>query len=451
MNIEQNKNTPVKNSKKRLLIVITAVVLAVALCAGAVIGVVYYINNHVADPVIEYDGQKIPLSFYELMLSRMKGELARNQYEVDDESFWNSDSGVNGQNYEEYYNDAVLENCKTYLAALAVFEELDLKLPQSYYDSIDEEIEFYISYDGNDSKDKFNEILKPYGVDIKSLRQAYVIEAKVDYLRSYLYGADAQLVGDTVKEEYYNDNYYRFKQILIANYYYEYEKDENGNLIYFSTETGNPVYDEENGKPKYDEAGNMIRDEAGNPIYYDEEGNILYDTENGVTSVVKDEDGEGIMHYYPEEELEKRKQQAQDIASKISLGNYAAFESAMEENNDASSGSENFPDGYYLSDIESSLYEEYMIDILDKLKELETGETAVVETEYGYHVIMRYELDEGAYSKSENESWFTNFNSSLITELFLDRCGKYLPQITEIPENLSKSKSIKELGINYYF
>ena len=110
MNIEQNKNTPVKNSKKRLLIVITAVVLAVALCAGAVIGVIYYINNHVADPVIEYDGQKIPLSFYELMLSRMKGELARNQYEVDDESFWNSDSGVNGQNYEEYYNDAVLEN-----------------------------------------------------------------------------------------------------------------------------------------------------------------------------------------------------------------------------------------------------------------------------------------------------------------------------------------------------
>lgn len=433
-----------KTVKNRILKTVSFIL---ALAVIAAVAISCKPQEQVEDPILECDGQAIPLSFYEFLLSRMKGTLARNKYDVKSDSFWESEA-ADGLSYEEYFNSSILDSCKNYLAALVIFEEEGLELPKSKLQDIEEEIAFYISYDGDDSEEKFNQLIEEFGVDVGSLRDSYTIEAKYEYLISYLYG-NGSLIADTVKEEYYSENYYRFKQILITNFYYEYEEDEQGNIIYFDTESGERVYDKANGSFIYDENGNKLRDDDGKVIYFDADGKILYDTENGQPSVILDENGEAKQYFYTDEQMKERKDKADGIFASLSKGNYAAFESNADEINDLYMGEEIYSDGYYFSDIESSGYEDHMLDILEALKDIECGEYALVESDYGYHIIMRYELDGGKYSDSKYSEWFNNFNASLINKLFLDKSKKVISDLTEIEENIEKARSIRDIGINF--
>ena len=99
-------------------------------------------------PVLECDGMEIPLYFYEFMLSRVKGNLAREGHKVTDPDFWYAEIEGDGRTVEEFYNSYVLDLCKNYLASLILFEREKLTLPESTVASIDEEVEYYIDYDG---------------------------------------------------------------------------------------------------------------------------------------------------------------------------------------------------------------------------------------------------------------------------------------------------------------
>ena len=398
--------------------------------------------------VLRCEEETLPLYFYEFLLSRMKGSLARSKYNVESAAFWAEPIDESGVTYEEYFNGSILDSCKNYLAAAVLFEREGLRLSSSVLAEIDEEIAFYISYDGNDSEKALDGILSPYGVDHKTLRDCYVLEAKYETLLASLYGGGA-LISDAVKESYYRENYLRFKQILLPKYYYEYERDEQGNMIYFDVEEGKPLYDSENGVYVYDEKGNRIKDSYGSTIYYDAEGNILYDKVNGQPSVVLDENGEGRIHYLSEEEQAALKESAESLVASLGKNNFSAFESERAKHTTVEGAEDAYPDGYYLSSIERGGYEDYMSAILDRLTEMEVGEIAAVESEYGWHVIMKYELDSGKYGDGEYDEWFAGFNSSLINRLFLDKCKSVLPEITVHEENLAKARSIKDIGINF--
>lgn len=423
-----------------LLLALLLCVLAFAGCKNE--------KADVKDPVLECEDGAIPLSFYEFLLSRMKGTLARNKYPVNELEFWETPIEGTDDTYESYYNGSILESCKNYLAAAVLFEREGLELSEATLAAIDEEVAFYIDYDGGDDVEKFNALIEKYGVDADSLRDAYILEAKYQYLLSYLYGGGA-LISDSVKEEYYQANYYRFKQILFPTFYYEYERDELGDIIYFDTESGEPLYDSENGVYVYDADGNRIKDDYGNTIFFDTDGNILYDTVNGQPSVVVDDSGEGIKHYYSDEELAQSMQKAEELVRSVGRGNYSAFEAQMSQVTLIEGAEAAYPDGYYLSRLESAGYEDYMFEILELLEGMEYGEVRMLETDYGYHVIMKYELDQGKYSDGEYAEWFGSFTDALIDKLFLDKCGDILPEITVNEENLAKARSIRKIGINF--
>ena len=407
-------------------------------------------KSEVDTPVLECRGSAIPLSFYELLLSRMKGSLAASRYDVSSDEFWSTKVEGSDLTYEEYFQSAVLESCKQYLCALAIFEDEGLTLPESIVAEIDEEIEYYISlgYIGGGDVEKFNALISAYGVDSESLKDAYETEAKYSYLLEYLYGSNAELVASNVKEEFYRENYYRFKQILLSNFYYKYELDEYGNEIYFDTETRERLYDTEAGSCRYDESGNRLKDPDGNSIMFDEEGNVLYDKVNGQRSVLLDEQGEAMQFFYTESEIAERAELAEQINAALVAGDFELFEARMSEINVSWGGEESYPDGYYLSDIESSFYNEYMIDMLDALKGMEIGESALIESEYGYHIIMRYEPDEGKYADGLYAEWFESFSSALISELFEVKCQSAYANIRLDTENLERARSIKQIGTN---
>jgi hypothetical protein len=404
----------------------------------------------VTDPVLECEGQQISLAMYEFMLARMKGALAKNKYDVSAGSeFWSEIHGGTDKTNEQYYHDVTLDNCKNYLAALVLFEQEGLTLPQSVLDAIEEELSFYIDYDGQGDEEKLDAILSKYGVDTEQLRRIYTVEAKYEYLIAELYGSDASLISDTVKEDHYRENYLRFKQILVSNFYYEYQKDEQGNVIYFDPEDSKPIYDTENGVYHYDGNGSRIRDSYGEIMCFDSDGNILYDKENGYPAATLDESGEAIRYYYTDAQMQERVAQMQQLLDEVGAKNYSAFESKMPEWELFESPDEYYADGYYLSAIESAAYEDYMLDILKKLGEMNDGDVEVVESDYGYHVVMKYPLDKSKYSDADYAEWFASFNSSLINKLFLDKCASFYGKIEINTDNLDKARSIKSISSNF--
>ena len=256
------------------------------------------------------------------------------------------------------------------------------------------------------------------------------------------------MIAGNVKDEHYKANYHRFKQILISNFYYEYVTDKQGDVIYYDSESGKPIYDTK-GVYHYTEDGVRIVDEYGVAIRYDEEGNILYDKENGRPAPTKDEDGKAIEHKYSEAEMTERIGKIEGILAAAANKNYSAFEAEMPNWQVYVGAGEYCPDGYYLSDIEISAYDKSMRDILAELKTMAEGEVRVVEGESGYHIVMKYELDARKYENSEYAEWFSEFNDSLIDKLFYDKCAKYFDKIELNEENLAKARSIKNVGVNY--
>ena len=418
--------------------------LAVVLCALSL----FSCAEVVKDPVMECEGEEISLEMYNFILSRTKGTLARQGIDVSaTSSFWGEMHGDSGLTNEQYYNKVVLESCKNYLAALVIFEEEGMTLSSSALEAIDEEISFYIEYDGQGSEEKLDLILAKYGTSTEGLRKIYEIEAKYNAVVEWLYGSDASQIAGGVKEQYYKDNYHRFKQILVANFYYEYMVDGEGNTMYFDTESGKPVYDA-SGEHHYDDEGKRILDEYDVAIRFDKDGNILYDKEKGVPMPTK-EDGKAIEHKYSESEMAERVAKIDAILAAAANGNYAAFEAEMPNWLVYVGAGEYAPDGYYLSDIEAGAYDESMDAILAALKGMTNGEVKVVESSSGYHIVMKYPLDRGKYNDSEYAEWFSEFDASLTNKLFRDKCGRYVDAVKVNDGNIGKATSIKTIGKNY--
>ena len=409
-------------------------------------------RKKVEDPIFECDKSKMPLFFYEYMLSQKKGELASAKNDVKSEKFWSTVTET-GETYEEYFNREVLESCKYYFAASVMFDRKGLKLPEATVAEIDESIEFLLDYDADGDVERFNSLIAEFGVDKDELRECYLILAKKDVVLASLYGSDGSLVADSLKNKYYKDNYFRFKQILFRNYYYEYETDEWGQEIYFDPEKGKPLYDKENGEVRFDCDGYYIKDKFGETIYFGEDEKPVYDTEKGERSAKLDDKGEAITHDYSKAELSARLEKAKELAESIEKKNFSFFESELEKMIEAEDLGNSYPEGYYVSDLESAGYKsfEYMNDILALLKTMEVGEVRLHISDYGYHVIMKYDLDDGRFSDGEYAEWFNSFNSSLVSEMFDGELEKVLPDISVNEENLAKARSIKAMGINYNY
>ena len=92
-----------------------------------------------------------------------------------------------------------------------------------------------------------------------------------------------------------------------------------------------------------------------------------------------------------------------------------------------------------------------MLDILHKLEDMETGEIDMVEGPSGYHIIMKYRLDSGKFGDVNYAEWFASFNTSLMNELFLDKCEQFYDDIKLNENNFDKARSIKEIGINFHY
>jgi len=88
---------------------------------------------------------------------------------------------------------------------------------------------------------------------------------------------------------------------------------------------------------------------------------------------------------------------------------------------------------------------------------MEVGEVAKVSSEYGIHIIMRYENEEGAYSKKENSDFFVSVDTGkyvFIEDMKKSLLSQYLAQFKEkivVDEALLSTADIKRIGANFYY
>ena len=437
-----------KHFRLKLLVLLLALSLCLPLLAGC--------SGKSGKTLIEIEGVKVSVNVYELLLSRMKGALARAQgTAIETNDFWTTVVDTENTTYEEYLRDAILENAKTYAVGTYLHDKVyGLKLPKATMDAIDAELADFIEYDGDGSKAAFNRVLSEFGVNYNILREVYVMEAKIDALKVHLYGANASKIADTVKDEYCQEHFVRFKQVFLASYYYVCETDANGDDIYYTINSlGNQVicYDKENGTTKTDTDGNVIKDKDGYEVYFTEDGKIAYDKETGKTAFIFDKDGQPVVGDYTKEELVEIKKEANTILSKIPAGEYDAFEIFMEQRGE-DEDAQTYENGYYLyNDPDSYASYPYLESIVEALGDMEVGEVKLVESDYGYHVVMKYPVEKGAYADKANEDWFEGFEQGLIDDMFMSLCKDYTDKVSVNEDVLATVPPMKEIGKNYYY
>lgn len=428
-------------------------ILSVILCLILLVGAVAMTAcSQKGETLLELNGQTITANQYQLLLARVKGSLAHAGYSVDSSTFWDMVIDSEGNTYDEYFRNAALTDAKRYLAAAAIFEEEGLVLPQSYKDAVDEDIEEYIRDAG--SKSALNSRLSAYGVNVDMLRDLYLLEAKYAYLQAYLYGAEGEKIAANVRLEYLNEHAVCFKQVLIRAFDYVYEKDLNGDEIYYlvgenNAKINNVAYDSIGGNPRIDEFGKTITDKNGDVVYYLENGSIAYDKEKGVRSVVYDENGIAKTEKYSAEELAEHKAAAEEMMASVAKGDYAAFEALMEEYQ--ISGDDAFvTDGTYcfLYTTGDNDYD-YLNDIADVLAKAEEGEMRMVNSEYGYNVVMKYPIPEDAVTNTAYEDWFGDLTDRVTAKLFHTKCTPYMDKVAVSNEVFKALPSMKQVGTNY--
>lgn len=403
--------------------------------------------------MMELDGTELSVNVFQLFLSRMKGSLCSSYSfgaEALQDSFWDKITSVDGSTYNDYYTNLVLEDAKTYLAALYVFDQKGLELPKSYEEEIDAEIDRLIQEDGEGSKAKMNSILSDYGANLKVLREAYLIDAKISYLTDYMFGSNGSLIADNLIEEYYEQTYARFKQVFLYTYDYVYETDGDGQDIYYK-EDGKISYDTA-ATVKVDGNGEPVLDKNGDRIYVGEDGKIAYNKSGASRKNVLDADGNKVLAGLSEAELAQTKADAAQIFEMAVKGDYDGFDKLVEKYSE-DTGMETYPGGYYLT--ATTGYDSP--EVVEKLFQMQPGDVAQVSSQYGIHIFMRYELEEKGYEAEENSDFFistTDSNYVFMNDLKNKLLMEYLKPFKErilLDEAVFGQADIKSVGANFYY
>lgn len=416
--------------------------LALAAALLLVLGAVGCGKNNV---LMRAGEDTVSLNVYELMLSIQKGNMAYaiNYWygDVNSEDFWGTVVDEDSTTYDDYYTAAVLRKAKNLLAAASLFREMGLTLSASRTAAIEKEINDLLLEHG--SKKALNEALSAYGVNVDMYREYKTLLAKSDELAEAIYGEDGSKIGAMLKEQYLKENYVAFKQILVANYRYVYETDKNGDTIYYLS-GGKVAYDTVNGTPRL---------EGDGFVYYKEDGHVAYDTVTGKPSPVLDETGAQKTEPYSDGELLDRFNMALEL-SEMGADGASAFEALRTMYSDEASIDDDLC--YLATNVDyASVNLTFMDDIAAALAELPVGGVTVVESDYGFHVVRRYEVESGAYADSALVQWFSDsaygvydFMNNLENDLFLTRLSAYAEKIGT-DDDLLATVTIKQVNPNY--
>lgn len=413
--------------------------------------------NH-GKTMIEAGSHEISVNVFQLYLSRMKGTLAQAGENVGNADYWKQFVNLDGQTYSDFYTQKVLEGMKQIAAALYLFDELGLSVSSDAEEAIDTWIEALIEQVGEGSETKLNSVLSAYGANVTVLRDACLIEAKLDVLKTHLYGQNGSLISATAKEEFYQQSYYRGYQMLVANYYFDREVDADGNTVYYQTQKASDGTVSLTTKIAYDTKNGVAtdqKDKNGDVIYRvkneDETlGAIAYDKENSGIKYFFDEKGDYIVKYYTDEQMAERYELLTQIAEECQ-DNEQLFLKYVETFSDNAEFNKTYaPNGMYFS-VGGYTGDSVFQTFSTELAKLEAGDLVILpNADGGYYLLMRVELDKGAWAAEENSRWFQNLATLAMEYMLQKKTAPYLQYVT-VDEELAAMVDITMVAANNYY
>lgn len=310
------------------------------------------------------------------------------------------------ETYDDLFSSYIYDNAKTYLCALYLFDQYKLKLPDAIVKNVDSIIDQYVENLADGSKSEFNAILAAYGINMKLLRELYLTDEKVSYLKEYLFGSDGiQPLTTQQLEDYYQKNYVRMKQVCIFI----------------------------NKKPKLNDDGTYATDKDGNTAYSD------------MTA----------------EENAAARTKIEEAMKKLEGG--ADFEDILSEY-DENKADDVYKNGIYMSSESAFGNDSDLQKIYEALLEMKDGEVKQIELSNSLHIIKKYALDSGAYSKEENVDFFSfydsgtqkyqTYNQYVKTPIFIEYIKERLEQYSvdvKIDEEALAEYRISKVRANYNF
>lgn len=394
-----------KKSVLRICAALTALLLALIQLVSC---------SSLGTPVMTLGKTEITGSMIEFWMSRYKaqfeysyGQSLKTAYGLSSvDSIWKVKvKDDSAETYDDMFSSYIFDNAKTYLCALYLFDQFGLKLPDSTVKKTDETINEYVTNLADGSKSEFNAILAAYGINMKILRELYLADEKVSYLREYLFGSNGTEPITTQQiEDYYQKNYVRMKQICVFI----------------------------NQRPKQNEDGTYVTDSSGKTQY---------------TTMTADENAAA-------------RTKIEEALAKIDGGE--DFEKALSEY-DENKADDGYKNGIYMSAESSFGNDEDLQKIYETLCEMKVGEVRELELSNSLHIIKKYELDTGAYAKAENSDFFL-FNDGtgsyqtlqqyVKTPLFLDYIKGKLDEFSadiKIDDEALSQYRISKVKSNYNF
>ena len=349
-----------KRIKKLLCLILASLMLILCACEKS-------------PAIMEYEGQVINAEMYTYWMSRYKALfLYSYANSTDSPDFWNTEV-ADGITAETLFTNIIDENIKKNLACMYLFDKYSLALPSSTVSAIDADMEQLIEDIGGAKA--FEEEADALGINKKTLKEIYLIEEKIEYLRNHLYGTNGvEKITDAQKKAYMEDNYVRIRHIFFSTSP-EYVLDANGSYT------------------------------------YDENGNIITKTPTA-------------------EEINKKKVTAEAVFERINQGE--DFEKMLSEYTD-DDASISYKNGFYLT---SSI--DYIDEVTEAAFDMEVGEVRLVNSDYGVHIVKRYELQDKAYDDKSNADFFENFDDAVISEIFQNKLAEHFDKITVNTEEKSK-------------
>lgn len=391
---------------KRILSLILALLMIVSLvgCSGGKVnGTAYSLGN------VRITGSMVGfwLSRYKATFLYYYGNSLKNAYGLSDvEDVWKITDETTGKTYDEVFTSYVLENARTYLCALYLFDQFDLKLPAETVKSVDAAIDELIDAYGGGSKSELNVALAPYGINYKTLREIYLIDEKVDVLKDYLFGENGtEKITAEDMEQYYQENYVRMRQICVFI----------------------------NNCPELNADGTYKTDKDGYTQYRD------------MTA----------------DETQAARARAEEALAKFTAGvDYNSVCRTYDENK----ADDGYVNGIYMSADSAFGDDEDLQKIYEALCEMKVGDIRMLELSNSLNIVEKLELDAEAYKQTINEDFFLFWDASdqklqsyedyLRTPMFLkyisDHLASYSADIKTFDDVLGEYK-ISTVKANYEF
>lgn len=281
-------------------------------------------------------------------------------------------------------------NIERSLIAVGLFDGYGLRLDTAARDAVNAAVERIEQSLGG--RDKLEEQLAYWNMDINGLKTAITHEQKAAALREYLFGeSGVYTISEESAEEYYQNNYARVYMIFIP--YVDFETDADGNRIF------DPVTQ----KYRY--------------------------------------------KYKSEPTLEVQQYRASLVRAAVADGiKLADFLTLAEEYNEDESAKA-YENGYFFSRAED--YSTYIKEIPAAALAMKVGEVREVSSEYGVHFLFRAENTKGAYADEKNADFFASFDTRLRDYAYYQLITAELPYVTVVNRDLFDSIRYEEVTPNY--